>query len=227
MTNEIERRFTTGQVEVRAAGAEHRTIGGYAAKFNKPSRNLGGFVERIAPSTFNRSRGNGFPDVMARYNHSNEHLLGTTGARTLRLDVDDVGLVYDVDVPESRADVYELVQRGDVPKSSFAFRVIGDDGDEWGLTDQNYTQRTLLSVELVDVAPCNSGIAAYSDTSAALRSLAGRMDAELEEIRTLAEAGDLTKLFIRTDNRGEPVAKRDYGAAARMALLGRQSDPWA
>jgi phage head maturation protease len=46
---DTERRFTPGQVEVRAAATEKRTIGGYAAKFGKPSQNLGGFVERIAP----------------------------------------------------------------------------------------------------------------------------------------------------------------------------------
>src|SRR4051812_23428937 len=127
--SESERRFTPGRVEVRAAAAEKRTIGGYAAKFNKPSQNLGGFIEVIAPTAFNDSRGRDWPDVLARYNHDDNMLLGTTSARTLRLDLDGTGLVYEVDVPQSRADVFELVQRGDVTKSSFAFRVVGDDGD--------------------------------------------------------------------------------------------------
>ena len=221
---EFERRFTPGQVEVRAADPERRTIGGYAAKFNKPSQNLGGFVEFIAPSAFNRSRGNDWPDALARYNHDDNMLLGTTSARTLRLDIDDVGLVYEVDVPRSRDDVYELVQRGDVGRSSFAFRVIGDGGDEWGLSDQNFPQRTLLSVELVDVAPVNTP--AYLDTSTALRSLAKHVEADVEEVRKLATQGEIRKFFMRTDvDGGKPKAK--FGAAARMELLARRSDPYA
>lgn len=223
MSAELERRFTPGQVEVRAA-SEKRTIGGYAAKFNKPSQNLGGFIEVISPSAFNRSRGNGFPDVLARYNHDDNMLLGTTTARTLQLDIDEVGLLYSVDLPQARADVYELVQRGDVGKSSFAFRVIGDDGDEWGLSDQNFPQRTLHSVALYDVAPVN--VPAYNDTTTAVRSLAKHVHADEAEVRKLATEGELRKFFMRTDKDG---GKPDhtFGAAARMALLGRQSDPWA
>jgi HK97 family phage prohead protease len=223
---EMERRFTPGQVEVRAADAEKRTIGGYAAKFNRLSQNLGGFVEQIAPGAFNRARGNDWPDVQARYNHDDNMLLGTTTARTLRLSVDDTGLVYEVDVPHARADVYELVQRGDVSKSSFAFRVIGDDGEEWGLTDQNFPRRTLLSVDLHDVAPVNAP--AYLDTTSAIRSLARHMDADVEEVRQLAADGELRKFFMRTDrDGGRPAVKTEFGPSARMSLLARKSDPWA
>lgn len=218
--SELERRDTPGHVEVRAA--DKRTIGGYAAKFNRPSQNLGGFIEVVAPVAFNRSRGNGWPGVMARYNHDDNVLLGTTAAGTLRLSVDEMGLVYEADVPQARSDVYELVDRRDVWGSSFAFRVIGEDGDEWGLSDQNFPQRTLLSVELVDVAPVNSP--AYLDTSTGLRSLARKMDTSLDEVRKLADEGELKRFFTRTDS---PSAKPTYGAAARMALLGRQTDPWS
>jgi uncharacterized protein len=102
--------------------------------------------------------------------------------------------------------------------------VIGEDGEEWGLTDQNFPQRTLLSVDLIDVAPVNAP--AYLDTTSAIRSLAKHMDADVEEVRKLATQGELRKFFTRTD--GQPAEKRhDFGAAARMALLGRKSDPWA
>lgn len=222
---DFERRFTSGQVEVRAA-SENRTIGGYAAKFNKPSQNLGGFIEFIAPTAFNRARGNGWGDVVARYNHNDGYVLGRTISRTLRLDIDEVGLTYEVDVPPTRADVYELVQRGDLAHSSFAFRVIGTDGDEWGLSDQNFPQRTLRSVELVDVSPVVSP--AYLDTSTAIRSLARHVEADVEEVRKLVGEGEIRKFFMRTDiDGGKPQPKRDFGAAARMALLGRRTDPYA
>ena len=219
MTIELERRYTPGVVEVRAAAADKRTIGGYAAKFNKPSRNLGGFVEQIDPAAFRKSRGDGWPEVMARYNH--EVLLGTTAARTLRLELDDTGLTYEVDVPQTRADVYELIQRGDVHKSSFAFRTMPE-GDEWGLTEENFPLRTLHAVQLVDVAPVDQP--AYVDTTTGLRSLAEHMDADVDEVRSMAKAGELVRLFKRSDGTSH-TAK--FGPAASVELLGRATPPWA
>ncbi|MDX2705810.1 HK97 family phage prohead protease [Streptomyces sp. PA03-6a] len=190
---DTERRFTRGLVEVRADGEEqapHMRVGGYAAKFNALSQNLGGFVERIDPSFFAKSEGDGWPDVMARYNHSDDYLLGTTTGGTLRLTVDGTGLDYQVDVPQTRADVYELVQRGDVSKSSFAFVTFDED---WAMTDQGFPLRTLLSGRLVDVAPVNTP--AYTDTSTGLRSLADKVGADLAEVRSAAADGELKKFF--------------------------------
>ncbi|GAA2351736.1 HK97 family phage prohead protease [Streptomyces carpaticus] len=187
-----ERRFTAGLVEVRDAGdgAAKRTIGGYAAKFNKLSRNLGGFVERIDPGFFAKSAGDGWPEVLARYNHDDNRLLGTTEAGTLRLAVDGTGLDYQVDVPHSREDVLELVQRGDVRRSSFAFYTFEDD---WDLTDEGFPLRTLLAGRLVDVAPVNTP--AYPDTDTSLRSLAMRADADPAEVRAAAAAGELARFL--------------------------------
>jgi HK97 family phage prohead protease len=222
MSNEIERRYTPGNVEVVRATNDKKSIGGYAAKFDKQSRNLGGFVETIRSVAFAKSRGDGWPDVLARYNHDNNMLLGTTAAGTLRLSVDGVGLFYEVDPPLARADILELVSRGDVAKSSFAFRVMPE-GDEWGLNDLDIPLRTLTNVQLVDVAPVNSP--AYLDTSAGLRSLATHVDADLEEVRALAEHNDLRKFFKRTDTGAEP--KKMYGPAARLTLLGMKRAPQA
>lgn len=220
---EVERRYTPGSVEVVRAANDKQSIGGYAAKFEKQSRNLGGFVEMIRASAFNKSRGDGWPDVMARYNHDDNMLLGTSGAGTLRLTVDDTGLFYEVDPPVARADVLELVARGDVAKSSFAFRVMTA-GDEWSLNEMDIPLRTLTNVQLVDVAPVNSP--AYLDTTSGLRSLAEFVHAPIDEVRGMAASNDLRKFFKRTDQVVEPPA-RMFGAAARIALLGRQSDPWA
>jgi len=215
---EIERRFTPGAVEVRASGK--RTIGGYAAKHGKPSRNLGGFVEVIAPEAFRKSRGDGWPDVIARYNHDDNMMLGSISARSLRLELDDTGLTYEVDMLPSRADVYELIQRGDVYKSSFAFRTMPE-GDEWGLTEENFPLRTLRAVQLVDVAPVN--IPAYPDTSTGLRSLAEHMHADPDEVRSMAEQGELVRLFKRSD--GTPTTAR-FGPAAAVELLARATPAW-
>jgi len=224
--SDIERRYTFVTVEARERG-DKRTIGGYAAVFNKPSQNLGGFIEVVEPRFFNKSRGDGWPDVLARYNHDDNMLLGTTGSGTLRLDVDETGLRYDVDPPNARSDIVELVERGDVRKSSFAFRLFTE-GDDWGMSDQGYPMRTLLSGQLVDVAPVN--LPAYTDTSVdmrgceiALRSLAAKMEAPLEDLVKLAADNELRKLFVRTDKTGQPVV-RQYGAEALVELKGKE-DP--
>jgi hypothetical protein len=218
---DLERRWTPLPVEARAR--ESRRIGGYAAVFNKQSRNLGGFVEVVDPGFFNKSRGDGWPDVLARYNHNDNMLLGTARSGTLRLNVDSTGLDYEVDVPESRADVFELVTRGDVTQSSFAFRVFED---EWGTSDQEYPMRRLIAGQLVDVAPVNTP--AYPDATAGLRSLAAKFDADFEEIRSLAENNDLRRLFVKTSAGAVSAPpKRLQGAEALVSMLGSEPDPWA
>lgn len=221
----IERRYTSIVVELRAQG-DKRSIGGYAAIFSRYSQNLGGFVEEVRGTAFNKSRGDGWPDVLARYNHDDNMLIGTTGGGTLRLAVDDTGLLYDVDPPASRQDIVELVQRGDVRKSSFAFRT-PKGGDEWSTTDQGFPLRSLVSVQLVDVAPVNTP--AYLDTSAGLRSLADLKQVDFEEVRSMADSNDLGRLFVRTDGKG-PKAQpkpRLFGPAAAAQLLARRADPFA
>jgi len=235
----IERRFTLLPVEMRGGGSGNK-IGGYAAVFNSISQNLGGFVERVRPSFFNRSHSRGWPDVMARYNHEDNMLLGTTAAGTLTLAVDEVGLSYDVSPPRSRADVLELVQRGDVRKSSFAFISSEDD---WTMSeDQNYPLRDLVNGILVDVAPVNSP--AYQATTAGMRSmdpveikrlalgpeaayasLAAKMAADVSEVRSLADENELRKFFVRTDGPA-PVKPRAFAPAAMATLLARKDDPW-
>jgi HK97 family phage prohead protease len=222
---DAERRYTLLPVELRAAGDQPK-IGGYAAVFNKFSRNLGGFVEVTTPSFFNKSRGDGWPDVRARYNHDDNMLLGTTGAGTLSLRVDDVGLDYEVIPPHSRGDVTELVQRGDVRKSSYAFRCLSG-GDDWTLSEQGYPLRSLVSGQLVDVAPLSKE-PAYLDTTAAQRSLADRFDASPEEVRSYAEANDLRRFFVRSDEGARITTKKAvFGPSAKVALMARRADPWA
>jgi HK97 family phage prohead protease len=238
----VERRYTASVVQVRTAD-ERRKIGGYAAVFNRYSDNLGGFIEQVAPSFFNKSRADGWPDVIARYNHDDNMLLGTTGAGTLSLQLDETGLLYEVDPPQSRQDILELVSRGDVRKSSFAFRVY-DQGDDWTVNDLGNVVRTLISGQLVDVAPVNRP--AYPDSTAGVRSAAGRValaaqelaaaldslarrfDADPEEVRALALENNLRRFFVKTEA-GKPVQKakpRMFGPAAAAAVLARKQDPW-
>ena len=142
-------------------------------------------------------------------------LLGTSRAGTLRLGIDEVGLTYEVDLPQSRSDVYELVQRGDVAQSSFAFQAFEDD---WTTSDQGFPLRTLISGRLYDVAPVNTP--AYEDTSVGLRSLANKFDAPLEEVRRLAAQNELMKFFKRTDGPSAEQTRRSaHAALARLKQI--------
>lgn len=186
---ELERRLLREPVQMRAAD-DGRRIGGYALKFNKLSRNLGGWVEQIDPSSLRKSEGDGWPGVMARYNH--DLLLGSIAGNSLRLNVDGTGLDYEVDLlDDSDSDrVFKLVGRGDVARSSFAAYMHESD---WGLTPDGFPLRTVLSMSLVDVAPVDDP--AYFDTSTGLRSLAEARSLEVTEVERLARENRLTDLL--------------------------------
>jgi HK97 family phage prohead protease len=232
----VERRYTKSPVECRAE-TEGKRIVGYGAVFHtaaKPimSRNLGGFVERVMPTAFNQARHSGYPGAVCRYNHDGNMLLGTIAGHTLQLEIDSLGLRYDVLPPQSRADILELVTRGDVQHSSFAFRVPAG-GEEWSLSEQNYPVRSLVEVQLVDVAPVVDP--AYPDATAAIRSLAAHLGVEYKEVQTYADRDELRSFFVRTDRDGgapkrttpaKPAPRRLLGAAAAAALLERRTDPY-
>ena len=118
---ELERRLIAEQpgLEVKADENGRTVIRGYAAVFESESQDLGGFVEIVERGAFDEvMRGN--PDVFGKYNH--ERVIGRTSSGTMRLMVDERGLRYEIDPPRSAADVVELIERGDVRGSSFAFR---------------------------------------------------------------------------------------------------------
>jgi HK97 family phage prohead protease len=195
MTADLERRQVARPVSFRASDSGVGTLYGYASVFNQFSQNLGGFVEQVDPGAFNKSIGDGVP-VLCRYNHDDNQLLGTTEAQTLRLEIDATGLAYEDDLPDTTSgrDVSVLGKRGDLKYSSFAFRTIEDD---WGITPQGFPLRTLLAVQLVDVAPVNSP--AYLDSSSGIRSLAHKLDVEVDVV-SHATTDELRSLIL-----GEPI----------------------
>lgn len=161
MNDTIEHRSFEGAVEYRAASegsTSPGTLVGYAAVFNSLSRDLGGWYEEIDPAAFGANSGDGSLDmgqhnrVMARSEHDSRLLLGTTDAGTLRLSVDDVGLGYEVDLPNTTAgrDAAELAQRGEYRFSSFAFSLIDA---EWREDGENRLIRRNTNMRLIDVAP--------------------------------------------------------------------------
>lgn len=126
-------------------------IAGYAASFWDGTNGtqfelLDGLFERIAPNAFD---GIDETDCRALFNHNPDKILGRVSAGTLRLMVDDCGLRYVVDVPESRNDVLEAVARGDVRGSSFGFAVTEDRVEHY----DTHAIRWLIGLKVFDVSP--------------------------------------------------------------------------
>lgn len=214
----IELRYSKDQRSAPVLDSGHIT--GLASVFGKLSRDLGGFVERVDNRAFSASQADGWPDVVARYNHDDRYLLGSTKSGTLQLSTNSDGLFYDVLAPSTRGDVLELVQRGDVTASSFAF-VLNDDGDDWQLSTFGVPLRTLTSVSLRDIAPVVSP--AYVDTSAAaVDSLAKRFSASHDEVRSLWDRREIKQLFKLAD---KPITLVDQVAWRYRALEAKKTSP--
>lgn len=173
-----ETRVATESFEVRSEDGRN-TLVGYGAVFGKRSQDLGGFREVIDPKAFNRTVNND-NDVLVTMNHDVNYLLGRTGAGTARVSVDEVGVRYEVDLPDTTtgADVRALAERGDLFGSSFTFS-IPKDGDTWRRDDDGTRVRTLTEVRLYELGPVVSP--AYLDTTVAMRSLEDVEAAEVSD----------------------------------------------
>ena len=71
-------------------------IRGYAAVFESPSQDLGGFYEIVERGAFDDVM-QASPDVFGKYNH--ERVIGRTSSGTMRLMIDERGLRYEIDPP--------------------------------------------------------------------------------------------------------------------------------
>ncbi|ERM82334.1 peptidase U35 [Rhodonellum psychrophilum GCM71 = DSM 17998] len=163
MKNEIR---TSNDIEFRAIDDNGKKyIQGYALKFNTLSKDLGGFYETIESNALNDNTD--LSDVVALYNHSPMYLLARKNSEvdTLEIEVDEIGLRYkfEVDMEISYCkDLFRHITKGNISKSSFAFR-ISENGDSWKKVDDKYI-RTITSFKgIYDVSPVVNP--AYEDTS--------------------------------------------------------------
>lgn len=154
------------QREFRMESAEYEgnTIRGYAAVYNSDSEWMGGFYEQIEAGAFDSVLEN---DVRAYFNHDENLLLGRVSSGTLRIGTDKRGLYYEVDLPNTTYanDLVELMKRGDVNQSSFAFLIEKDRWEQRGGT----TYRIIEKVSrLLDVSPVAQP--AYPDATSELKT---------------------------------------------------------
>ena len=117
---ERELRYLNSNIEVRENENKALMLTGYAIRYNERSQMLGyGFEEIILPGAFSESLRT--RNILALYNHDTNQLLGTTGAGTLKLEERAEGLYFELQLLESRTELYNLVKRGDISGMSFGF----------------------------------------------------------------------------------------------------------
>jgi len=152
------------QPEIRQDEEGRNFIEGYGIIFGRESQNLGGFIEVIEPGAVNSSTD--MSNVIGKYNHSK--MIGRVTNGTLTMSVDDIGVRYRIQLPQSEDYLREMIGRGDINGSSFAFDV-RKGGDQWEELDNGLMKRTIRSFSTIyDIGPVDSP--AYLETSAALRS---------------------------------------------------------
>lgn len=177
----------TFEAEIRAVdeSSDGMTFGGYAWRYNEPSLPLP-FTERIAPGAFTRTL-KSRNDVRAYYNHNDELLLGSSRAKTLRIEDRPEGGWVEIDLPDTelgRSVAYH-VKRKDITGMSFGFSTVKDD---WS-ADGN--ERTLKEVRLHEVSVV-SGVPAYPTTTTSVRNV--KLIAHRTETDAQALADALTAL---------------------------------
>jgi HK97 family phage prohead protease len=164
-----ERRFLQTEVRLQKEADKPTMITGYAAVFNKTAKIGGSFSEVIRPTAFTRALKEK-QDVRALFNHHDGKVLGRTKSGTLRLSVDDKGLRYEIDPPNTTVanDLMESIGRGDIDASSFAFVTRNDKWTEATKDGVTTCLREILDVDLSDVSPVT--YPAYASTTAGVRS---------------------------------------------------------
>lgn len=174
----METRAISDTIEVREVAGK-LTISGYAAVFNSFSEDLGGFREIIRPGAFRDAIASG-QDVRGLVNHDENLLLGRTSSGTMRLSEDKRGLRYEIDPPDTSTarDLIELLKRGDLNGSSFAF-TIKKDSDLWRQEGEQTIRELHAIDQLYDVGPVVYPAYRATVSEVTTRSLA-RFDAQQE-----------------------------------------------
>jgi uncharacterized protein len=194
VTGGIERRSVSS---LRAPTDDKFELRGIAAAYNVPSKDLGGFVETVAPTAFKRALRDK-QDVFALINHSPDQVLGRVGNNTLTLSDSPQGLRFVVKLnPESQAhrNLYASVKRGDISECSFAFKV-ANGGEKWE-TRGAVRKRTLTDVDLFDVSAVTYPAYGGGATSVEARSLAYGLDPTWEQLRRKVREVGMTILAER------------------------------
>ena len=180
-------------------GVETKLIRGTAVFYNQLSNELYlyrdgqtvKFREQFVPGSFDKVLND---DIVAYFNHNPDLILGRTSSGTLKVWSDEVGLHYELEVPDTTAgrDLSVSMQRKDVRHSSFSF---GIEEDTWSRNDNGENIRTVnLTKLLVDVSPVVRPAYPQTLSQLAQRSLDSfltELNKPTEEARAIALETDI------------------------------------
>ena len=166
---EKELRFIRSDINIELS---ERIVSGYAIRFMEESVDLGGFIERIHPEAISIDQIRN-SDIFALFNHEDDMVLGRTGAGTLKLDLREDGLYYEINVPNTVAgnELLEHITRGEMYGTSFAFSLPSDgSGEVWSKGEDGNIYRDITNIEFIwEISPVFTP--AYPTTTVSARSL--------------------------------------------------------
>ncbi len=167
--NKELRYLVVENLETRATDTGAKIIKGYAVKWNTRSSALiyGEFYEQVAKGAFSKSIAES--NIVALWNHDTNLVLGATRSGTMKLLEDDIGLAFEITLPNNTwgNDAYESISRGDVSGVSFGFWCRKDSVEY--LRDEDVYIRTLLDVNIFEISP--TAFPAYDTSEVSKRSL--------------------------------------------------------
>ncbi|MDK3656259.1 HK97 family phage prohead protease [Staphylococcus pseudintermedius] len=178
MSNKETRALET----IKAVDDEQMIVEGYALRFNTLSNDLGGFIETISPEALEQTD---LSDVRCLIDHDSSKVLGRTTSKTLELNIDDEGLHFRCQLPNTSyaRDLYENIKLQNINQCSFGF-ILDDDGDAFEKRDDGLFKRTINKIKsLFDVSIVTYPAYNETDVAPALRSIEAIKKSEQKEIR--------------------------------------------
>lgn len=158
--NNTNMRTVSGNIRALPQDDSHSMIvEGYAAIFNEPSQPMP-FIEYIEQ---NALQGTDLSNVLALYDHEFGNILGRTDSETLTLKVDDKGLFFSCQLPDTQLghDTYQNVANGNIKGCSFRFNI---DDDIYSLDDNGNQIHTIKKISNVTEISLTT-LPAYTETS--------------------------------------------------------------
>jgi HK97 family phage prohead protease len=159
--------FEVAGLEIREAAAGGKILAGYAVVWEKKSLPIyGQFRELVRRGAFTQSLKEN--NIRALWNHNSDFVLGAIKPKTLRLEEDERGLKFEIDLPETTMghDAAVTIKRGDIDGMSFAFQIRKE---EWDESNPKEILRTLIDVDLREISP--TAFPAYPQTKVGVRSV--------------------------------------------------------
>jgi len=172
---ELRTTIQGSQLEIREVQGG-RTLAGRCVVFNQPANIGGAFLETIAPSSFSQTLRE--DDQIMLRDHRSELLLGRRSAGTLTLSQDQIGVTFEVSLPDTELgrDTYENVRLGNLRGCSFGFLVRDD---EWSQDAAGNLTRLLKNVQCFEVTL--TSMPAYDSTSVDIRSVRAKLNRSVDE----------------------------------------------